>query len=67
MSFFKIAVPGIVFIVTIFLFNIVNALTYTANPDYIEYYTFTKIRSQILDYTWCDYEDLRNELAAIGV
>lgn len=65
--FLKIAVPGIVFIVTIFLFNIVNALTYTANPDYTEYYTFTKIRSQILDYTWCDYEDLRDELTAIGV
>ena len=65
--FLKIAVPGIVFIVTIFLFNIVNALTYTANPDYTEYYTFTKIRSQILDYTWCDYENLRDELTAIGV
>lgn len=63
----KVCIPGAGMLAAVFLFGAVNSLAYTQDPNYAEYRTFTKLRSQILDYTWCDYEDLCDELTAIGV
>lgn len=63
----KVCIPGAGMLAAVFLFGAVNSLAYTQDPNYAEYRTFTKLRSQILDYTWCDYEDLRDELTAIGI
>lgn len=63
----KVCIPGAGMLAAVFLFGAVNSLAYTQDPNYAEYLTFTKLRSQILDYTWCDYEDLCDELTAIGV
>lgn len=63
----KVCIPGAGLLAAVFLFGAINSLAYTQDSNYTEYRAFTKIRSQILDYTWCDYEDLRDELTAIGV
>ena len=60
-------IPGLLLLVAVFGCGMIDGYAYTTDSNYSYYRAFSKTRSQILDYTWLDYEDCRSDFEAIGL
>ena len=59
--------PGIILLLLVFTCGKVDDFSYKAESDYNYYREFSKVRSQIVDYTWVSYGECQEAFEKIGI